>query len=61
MRNELLAIADALKDIVRIGNGFNLNLDPSIPKPIDLAVLRQALLQLADDAAHHDHVAAGAR
>jgi hypothetical protein len=61
MRNELLAIAHALKDIVRIGDGTNLNLDPSIPEPIDLAVLRQALLQLVDDAARHGHVAAGAR
>lgn len=44
---------DALKDIVRIGNGFNLKLYPPIPKPINLAVLRQALLQIADDAARH--------
>jgi DNA-binding response OmpR family regulator len=50
---------DVLKDIVRIGNGFNLNLYPPIPKPINLAVLRQALLQIAGDAARHDLTTAG--
>ena len=44
---------DALSDVVRIGNDFNLNLYPPIPKPINLAVLRQALLQIAADAARH--------
>ncbi|MBV8701244.1 response regulator [Bradyrhizobium sp.] len=50
---------DALSDVVRIGNDFNLNLYPPIPKPINLAVLRQALLQIAGDAARHDLATAG--
>ncbi|HTO63442.1 MAG TPA: response regulator [Bradyrhizobium sp.] len=50
---------DVLKDIVRIGNGFNLNLHPPIPKPINLAALRQALLRIGGDAAPHGLVAAG--
>ena len=50
---------DALKDIVRIGKGLKLNLHPPIPKPINLAVLRQALLQIADDAARHGLATAG--
>jgi DNA-binding response OmpR family regulator len=44
---------DALGDIVRIGRGFDLNLYPPIPKPINLAVLRQALLQIAADGERH--------
>jgi DNA-binding response OmpR family regulator len=44
---------DAIEHIVRIGNGLNLNLYPPIPKPINLAVLRQALLQISADAARH--------
>src|SRR5664279_1493508 len=32
----------------RIGNFLNLNVCPPIPKPINLAILRQALLQIAD-------------
>jgi DNA-binding response OmpR family regulator len=50
---------DALKDIVRIGSGFNLKLYPPIPKPINLAVLRQALLQIAADAERHGLATAG--
>ncbi len=50
---------EVLADIVRIGNGFNLNLHPPIPKPINLAVLRQSLLQIADAAARHGLATAG--
>jgi CheY-like chemotaxis protein len=32
----------------RIGNFLNLNLCPPVPKPINLATLRQAFLQIAD-------------
>ena len=48
----------ALADIVRIGSCFDLNLHPPIQKPINLAVLRQVLLRIADDAARHDPAAA---
>lgn len=34
-------------ETLRIGNFLNLNLCPPIPKPINLAVLRQAFLQIA--------------
>jgi hypothetical protein len=61
MRNGLLATDDdALQDIVRIGNGFNRNLYPPLPKPINRAVLRQALLRIVDDAARHGLATAGA-
>ena len=50
---------DVLTDIVRIGNGFDLKLYPPIPKPINLAVLRQALLQIAADTERHGLATAG--
>jgi DNA-binding response OmpR family regulator len=50
---------NVLEDIVRIGNGFNLKLYPPIPKPINLALLRQALLQIAADAEQHGLATAG--
>jgi DNA-binding response OmpR family regulator len=50
---------DVLADIVRIGNGFDLKLYPPIPKPINLAVLRQALLQIATDTERHGLATAG--
>lgn len=40
----------ALEDTVRIGSCFNLDLLPPIHKPIDLALLRQVLLKIAEDA-----------
>jgi DNA-binding NtrC family response regulator len=36
-------------ETVRIGNFLNLNLCPPIPKPIDLAALRNTLARIADD------------
>ena len=48
-----------LAHIVRIGNGFDLKLYPPIPKPINLAVLRQALLQIATDTERHGLATAG--
>ena len=60
MRNELLAIDDAAReDILRIGNGFNLDLHPPIPEPIHLAVLRQARHQTAAHAERHGRTTAG--
>jgi two-component system chemotaxis response regulator CheY len=50
---------DVLTDIVRIGNGFDLKLYPPIPKPINLALLRQALLQIAADTERHGLATAG--
>ena len=50
---------DVLADIVRIGNGFDVKLYPPIPKPINLAVLRQALLQIATDTERHGLATAG--
>ena len=35
-------------ETVRIGNFLNLNVCPPIPKPINLAILRQALLQIGE-------------
>ena len=37
------------QETIRIGNFFDLNLCPPIPKPIDLAVLRGTLSQIATD------------
>jgi DNA-binding response OmpR family regulator len=36
-------------ETVRIGNFLNLNLCPPIPKPIDLAALRDTLTRIAND------------
>ena len=36
------------EETVKIGNFLDLNLCPSIPKPINLAVLRGALTQISD-------------
>lgn len=40
---------EAREETLRIGNFLDLNLCPAIPKPINLAVLRNALTQIAND------------
>jgi len=40
---------EAREETLKIGNFLDLNLCPPIPKPINLAVLRNALAQIAND------------
>jgi CheY-like chemotaxis protein len=40
---------EAREETLKIGNFLDLNLCPPIPKPINLAVLRSALTQIAND------------
>ena len=40
---------EAREETLKIGNFLDLNLCPPIPKPINLAVLRTALMQIAND------------
>ena len=40
---------EAREETLKIGNFLDLNLCPPIPKPINLAVLRNALTQIAND------------
>ena len=40
---------EAREETIKIGNFLDLNLSPPIPKPINLAVLRNALMQIACD------------
>jgi hypothetical protein len=57
MCNELLAIDDACEEIMKLGKLFELNLRPPIPKPINLAGLRETLKQIAADAPIRKHAA----
>ena len=50
---------EVLKETLKIGNFLDLNLYPQIPKPINLAVLRNALTQIANDTERQKHATPG--